>query len=576
MSNSTPVQVIRGIGASPGIVTGPVFRYEVRKIVVERRQIEDGPAELARLEAALEQARHEVHALFEQAKQDVGDAEAAVFEAHEMFLSDPDLLLLVHTAIQEQHTDAAYAWQTGTGEYADQLRSIGDEYLAARAADIEDVAQRVLRILQGIGETRAKLLEPVVIVAPDLAPSDTMLFDKAKVLAFCTELGGPTSHVAILSKALGIPAITGLGEAVSQLRSGVHVIVDGNMGEILVNPDQQTLNRYQQQADRQAQSYQEARAAAHQPAVTLDGTRVEVVANIGSPENAKEALEYGAEGVGLLRTEFLFMEREAAPSEEEQLAVYQAILTTMGTRPVVTRTLDIGGDKPAPYIKVPEEMNPFLGVRGIRLTLQHSEVGQSQLRALLRAGVGHTLKIMFPMVATSEEVQAIRQQIQLAQETLTAQGLPFAQNCEIGIMVEVPSAAIMADALAGQVDFFSIGTNDLTQYTLAIDRTNAGVASMADALHPAVLRLIRMVIEAAHAQGKWVGVCGELAGDVLAVPVLLGLGLDEFSASHRLVPLIKQAIRRYSVAESRQIATMALSLPNAAQVRQYLRGVAHS
>ena len=567
-------QTMRGISASAGIAIGPVFRYEMREQAVEERRVEDSAAELARLEAALARAKTEIGELAERTRQEVGSGNAGIFEAHEMFLDDPELLEQVRATIATRHINADYAWKESTEPYIARLRSLGDEYLAARATDVEDVARRVIRLLHG-GEQRATQLEqPSVIVASELTPSDTVTLDKQKVLAFCTARGGATSHVAILAKALGIPAIVGLGAAAGQLRDGMLVIVDGTTGELILAPDDATVAAYRQRAATLAQAQAEAQAQAREPAITADGKRVEIVANIGSPDDAASALACGAEGVGLLRTEFLFLDRDTPPDEDEQVAAYSAIMEAMGQRPVVIRTLDIGGDKPAPYLDMAAEANPFLGVRGLRLSLVHPEVFQAQLRALLRAGAGHNLRIMFPMVATRAEALAARQQIATAQAQLAVRGATFAQQCEVGIMVEVPSAALLADVLVDTVDFFSIGTNDLSQYTLAADRTNAAVAPLADALHPAVLRLIRTVIEEAHARGRWVGLCGELAGDPLALPVLLGLDLDEFSMSARSIPLIKQAIRRCSLAQAREIARYALALGDAHEVRAYLRQLA--
>jgi phosphoenolpyruvate-protein phosphotransferase (PTS system enzyme I) len=564
------IQTIRGIGASAGIAIGPIFRYERQEQSVEERHVEDSAAERARLDAALAQAKEEIRALLIQAQRDVGSSNASIFEAHELFLSDPDLLEQVRDTINTRHVNAEYAWKEGAEQYAAKLRSLDDEYLAARAADVEDVAKRVLRILHGAEAPSAHLEEPSVIVATELTPSDTVTLDRQKVLAFCTARGGATSHAAILAKALGIPAVVGLGAAADHLQTGAHVIVNGATGELVIEPDEATVTAYRQQAHLLVQSQSEAQEKAREPALTADGKQVEVVANIGSPDEATSALVRGAEGVGLLRTEFLFLNRDTPPDEDEQAAVYSAIMETMGQRPVVIRTLDIGGDKPAPYLDMPAEMNPFLGVRGLRLSLAHPEVFQVQLRALLRAGAGHNLKIMFPMVATREEVLAAREQVASAQAALAQRGVPFTLQAEIGIMVEVPSAALLAETLAGVVDFFSIGTNDLSQYTLAADRTNAAVSPLADAFHPAVLRLISMVIEAAHAQGKWVGLCGELAGDPLAVPVLLGLGLDEFSMTARSIPLAKQAIRRCTISQARETAQRALALGDAHEVREYL------
>jgi phosphoenolpyruvate-protein phosphotransferase len=358
------------------------------------------------------------------------------------------------------------------------------------------------------------------------------------------------------------------------MRNDLTLIVDGGDGAVVIEPDDATLANYRQRADVLKRLRQTASAAAHETAITTDGVRVEVVANIGSVQDAAEAIASGAEGVGLLRTEFLYLDRADPPGEDEQTGIYRAILEIMGQRPVVVRTLDIGGDKPAPYLKMPAELNPFLGVRGLRLALARPDVFQTQLRALLRAGEGHNLKIMFPMVASLEEVREARRHFDQARIALDARGLSYARSVEVGIMVEIPSAALTAHALAEAVDFFSIGTNDLSQYTLAADRTQAEVATLADAFHPSVLRLIGMVIEAAHARGRWVGLCGELAGDPLATPVLLGLGLDEFSAGCRSIPLVKQAIRRYSSTKSRAIAAHALTLATAGEVREYLTSIA--
>ena len=565
---------LQGISASPGIAVGPVYVYTLQHIVVDRQPGQSAQVELDRLAAALATARQQLEVLTERARQGAGADEAAVFEAHQLFLDDPDLLDRVHALIEQESVKAEYAWQTGTNHYAETLSSIGDEYLAARAADVRDVSQRVLRILAGASSEVTGPQAPSVIVAEELTPSDTVMIDKSEILAFCTARGGPTSHVAILSKALGIPAVVGLGESFNALKKDLTAIVDGGSGTVLIEPDESIRVEYRQRAAALQQLRAAAEATAHQPAITLDNVRVEVVANIGSLSDAQAAIEIGAEGVGLLRTEFLYLDRADAPGEEEQVETYRAIFDMLGQRPIVVRTLDIGGDKPAPYLKMPPELNPFLGVRGIRLCLAKPDVLHTQLRALLRAGEGHNLKIMFPMVAVLEEVIEARRHFDQVRRDLEVQHVKYAQQVEIGIMVEVPAVALNARTLAEAVDFFSIGTNDLSQYTMAADRTQSEVATLADAFNPAVLQLIKMVIEAAHARGRWVGLCGELAGDPLAVPVLLGLGLDEFSMGYRSVPIVKQAIRRCSLDQSRQIAATALSLPTASEVRSYLKSIA--
>jgi phosphoenolpyruvate-protein phosphotransferase len=569
-----PTTTLQGIGASPGLAIGPLFHYEVPRLVFQRQKMERPEQELSRLQTALSQAQQEVNGLSVQAMRDGGSGEAAIFEVHEMFLSDPVLLQQVQHIIETQQCNAEYAWQEAIQRYAETLHGLGDDYLAARAQDIEDVQQRVLRILQGAPTQPTHLEKPVVIVSVDLAPSDTVVLEKRKVLAFCTASGGPTSHVAILSKALGIPAVVGLGEEIRRLDTDTLLMVDGTAGTVQVEPDAAAITHHQQRISAHSQRQQEAFRLAHQPATTLDGKHVEVAANIGMLTRASTALEYGAEGIGLLRTEFLFLDRDVAPDEEEQMEVYREVLHIMDQHPVVVRTLDIGGDKSASYLQLPSEMNPFLGLRGLRLSLTMPELFQTQLRALLRAGVGHNLKIMLPMVTSREDIQEARQHIEQARADLAARGVDYTSHCDIGIMVEVPAAAVMADTLTEVVDFFSIGTNDLAQYTLAADRTNASVTAQADALHPAVLRLIRMTVEAARTHRRRVSICGELAGDPLAVPVLIGLGVDELSMGARVIPLIKQTVRHYTTAEARSIAAHALALASATEVRRYLQSVA--
>ena len=565
---------LAGLPASPGIACGPARRIVHTALQVRRVSINDPAAELARLDAALLQAEGELASLRERAGQQVGKDEAGIFAAQQAILHDPELQGRVRKLVEGESVNAEFAWNEGVRFYADMLRGVPDEYIAARAADVEDVGRRVLARLQGHTDEPSQLDQPSVIVAAELTPADTVLLDRRYVLAFCTEGGGPTSHVAILSKALGVPCIVGLGGRLASVADDAVLLVDGAAGELLIDPDEKTRAEYLVKAEGLEKLKQEAASGAAQPAITRDGRRVEIVANIGSLDDAQEAIKHGAEGVGLLRTEFLFLDRATAPDEDEQVRAYNAIFQAIGpSKPIVVRTLDIGGDKPAPYLDAPKEDNPFLGLRGVRLTLRFKSLFETQLRSLLRAGAGYDLRVMFPMVSTPDEFIEARQILNECRTSLLAEGRACNQDCQVGIMVEVPSAAILARVFAREVDFFSIGTNDLSQYTLAAERTSADVAYLADPLHPSVLQLIQQVIEAAHANRKWVGLCGELAGNPLAAPVLLGFGLDEFSASPRSLPVLKQAVRRSSVDVARTAAQRVLEMSSAQEVHTFLQAL---
>lgn len=563
---------LRGIAASRGIAIGPVFQYRRADLHFERRRVEDREAEWARFQAALEVAREQLAEVYARAKEDTGAEQAAIFEAQALMLEDPELLGAVRAAIEGEGVNAEAALMDAAEGYAQILEGLEDEYLRARAADVRDVAGRVLRILLGVADSPAAGLKvPSVILARDLTPSDTVLLDKSLVLGFCTAEGGATSHTAILARGLGLPAVVGAGSGVLEVPDGTVVVLDGTEGVLLVEPDEGTVSTYRARRAASVAILKEARAQAHAPAVTRDGHRVEVVANIGNVEGARAALEAGAEGVGLLRTEFLYLERDHLPGEEEQYRAYRAIVEVFGERPVILRTLDIGGDKELPYLDLPREMNPFLGLRAIRLCLARPDLFRPQLRAALRAGAVGNLKVMFPMVATVEEVREARAVLEACRAELEAEGYSVAEGMEVGIMVEIPGAALMADRLADEVDFFSIGTNDLSQYTMAADRTNAHVAGLASAFHPAVLRLVGEVIRAAHRKGKWVGLCGELAGEPLAIPILVGLGLDEFSMNPPAIPIAKQIIRALTLEEAREVAQVALEVDSAAAVQELVR-----
>lgn len=562
---------ITGISASYGIAIGPAFNYKRAALDIKRHSITDPVAEWARFEIAQEIAREQLNVVFEKAEIESGAEQAEIFKAQAMMLDDPELIGTVKKAVEEQKINVESALHDAAEGFAKMLEALDDVYLASRALDVRDVSARLLRILLGISESPTEALKkPSIILANDLTPSDTILLDKTHVLGFSTALGGATSHTAILARGLGIPAVVGVGEAIFEIEEGAEIVLDGDSGEILLGVDDKTLSLYRTRQDKLSVVKTKAQAVARKPAVTLDGHQVEITANIGSVDDAQVALHAGAEGVGLLRSEFLYLERATLPSEEEQYRSYKAIADAFGEFPVVLRSLDIGGDKEIPYIDQPAENNPFLGFRAIRLCLDRPELFKPQLRAALRAGYGTNLKLMFPMIATVAEVRQVRTLLEECRAELKEEGQLTADEMEIGIMIEIPAAAIMADQLAEEVDFFSIGTNDLAQYTLAADRTNAHVAELASGFQPAVFRLIKQVIDAAHANGKWVGLCGELAGELLAIPILLGLGLDEFSMNPPAIPFAKYLIRSISMEQAKELAQTALNLSSIEEIREYV------
>jgi phosphocarrier protein FPr len=560
-----------GIPASPGVAVGPVFLYRPQVPEVVCKTVVDSASEWARLQVALGAAHQEIEALQAKAASKVGVGEAAIFGVHQMFLQDPTLQDATRRLIFDTKLNAEAAWQQAIETMADQFRALDDDYLRARVADVLDVGQRVLRHLMGVQAPALDFAEPVVLVARDLTPSDTARLSPNNVLGICTQHGGATSHSAILARALNIPAIVGLNRELEQLVSnGQQVALDGSTGQLWLHPTPEQVAQLTQKRQSWQQEQQQDKLAGRQPAITLDGHRVEVAANIGGPRDTALALEFGAEGVGLFRTEFLFMDRQSAPSEEEQLAAYQAVAQAMDQRPLIIRTLDVGGDKPLPYLSIVREDNPFLGWRGIRFCLDTPEIFKPQLRAILRASAGRNLKIMFPMISTLAELRAAKQVLGQVQDELRAEGVAFDEALDVGIMIEVPAAVAIADRLAAEVDFFSIGSNDLTQYVMAADRGNGKIAKLVHPFQPAVLQLIKQTIAAAHQAGIWAGMCGELAGNALAAPLLLGLGLDEFSMSATNIPAVKAAIRRFTLEQARQIADQALAQDSAEEVQRYL------
>lgn len=561
-----------GISASRGISIGPVFQFVRQKLEIQETESTYPAGEMDRLQAAMNSAKDQIDGIYQKALKESSDADAEIFQAHRMILDDPELLSGVKEKINIGGKSAEFAMLDTGRAFSDIMAAMKDEYFAARATDIMDVTNRVLRILLGVAESPTSGLKtPSIIVADDLTPSDTVMLNKSLVIGFCTARGSSTSHTAILARGLGIPAVAGTGDEVLDLVNGTDVILDGTNGIVIFAPDADLIKDYRKRIKAVNTIREEAMKFAKEPVKTVDGKVVEVVANIGNVESARSAIENGAEGVGLLRTEFLYLEQTKLPTEEEQFQVYNEILDVFGDMPVILRTLDVGGDKEIPYMGLEKEANSFLGQRALRLCLVRPDIFKPQLRAALRASNGHNLKIMFPMVATASEVRAARKVLAECEAELKEEGTEIADNIEIGIMVEIPSAAMVADQLAKEVDFFSIGTNDLSQYTMAADRTNPKVAALSNAFFPAVLRLVREVIKAAHKEGKWVGMCGELAGEPLALPILLGLELDEFSMNPPMIPLAKQILRTLDAGEMKTIADQALDLEEPEQIQAFIK-----
>jgi len=553
---------LAGVAASPGMAAGPVWQYQRGKIVVAPTA-RDAAAELTRLARALESAKRELAELHEEVKSKAGAGRAAIFKAHAEFLEDRSLIDAAETLIRNESRSAGYAWEQSYLNQAKSLAAQSDQLLAARAVDLRDAGRRVLRLLAERIEDAPKLPDtPVILIADDLSPSDTARLDPALTLGVCTAAGGPTSHTAIIARSLDIPAVVGAGDSLLDLADDTDVVLDGNSGILVLEPSEADRTNARQVQAELAARREEERRACYQPAIMLDGSRIEVVANIAAPEEAAKAVEAGGEGVGLLRTEFLFLGREQAPTEDEQTAAYSEMVRALNGLPIIIRTLDIGGDKSVPYMAMPAEENPFLGERGIRLCLNRPELFRTQLRAIFRAAAEGPVRIMFPMISTLEELKKAKA---LTEQVRKEMG---AEPVEIGIMIEVPSAVMLAEELAEQVDFFSVGSNDLTQYTLAVDRMHPVLSRQADGLHPAVLRMIDRTVRAADKAGKWVGVCGGIAGDPAGVVILAGLGVKELSVSIPSIAAVKAQVRGLTKQQAQERARRALSCSDAAAVRR--------
>ncbi len=561
------VNALSGVCASPGLAVGRIVQYRQDVIVVAETD-ESPEREHGKLVAALKAAQDQIEAL----KNGVADpAGAAILDAHQHLLQDPDLLEIAVAGVMQSQA-AGHAWRLAFMQYAQRLECLEGAHnalLRERGSDIRDVGRRVLALLAGVKPSHIDLPHGAILIAEELTPSDTASLDRSKLLGFCTTTGGATSHVAILARSFGIPALCGVDEAALALAQGTLVILDGAQGLLHHAPSESDIAQAHERMAQQAARREQEAALALDAAVTTDGHRIEVVANVRNATEAREAVALGGEGVGLLRSEFLFDERDTAPSEDEQAAAYVAVADALGAqRTLVIRTLDVGGDKPLPYLPLPKEDNPFLGLRGVRVSLDQPEMFRTQLRAILRASGKARLHIMFPMIATLEELREAK--ALLAAEAAASGHSDF----KVGIMIEVPSAALLAEQFARETDFFSIGTNDLTQYTLAMDRGHPKLAKKADGLHPSVLKMIALTCEGAARHGKWVGVCGSLASDAMAVPVLIGLGVSELSVSVPATPAIKALVRRLSLNDCKVLAQEVIQLGTTAEVRARLAAFA--
>ncbi len=551
--------LILGVAASPGVAVGYTYRIQHQEITVAEAGSSPN-AERRKLEQAIGQARGEIEALRAKVHGQADAGKAAIFAAHLELLEDPELEDTA-TNLIDKGKSAAFAWKQSYSAQAEILSKLKNELLAARATDLRDVGERVLRILTGATTEAVSYPDNSILLAEDLTPSDTATMQAGKVLGFCTVGGGATSHVSILARSMDIPAIAGAEPRIMDLPNGTPVILDGSKGKLRLNPSPDEMEQVRQKQIRLKAKREVEFAHAEEPAITKDGYRIEVVANIGNQKDAEKGISLGGEGVGLLRSEFVFMERDSAPSEEEQTQIYSNIAKVLGDRPLIIRTLDVGGDKPLPYLPIPHEENPFLGVRGIRIGFDRPDILRTQLRAILRASTQGNVKVMFPMIATLEDWRMAKAMLEEERQNL---GLPPIQS---GIMVEVPSAAVLAKQFAQEADFFSVGTNDLTQYTLAMDRGHPKLAPYVDSLSPAILSLIGMAAKAANDHGKFCGICGGIGSDPQAVPILIGLGVKELSVSVPTIPSIKAQIRSLSLADCQQLAAKALTLQSGAEVR---------
>ncbi|WP_431804875.1 phosphoenolpyruvate--protein phosphotransferase [Halobacillus andaensis] len=560
------------MAASSGIAIAKVYRLEAPDLSYNKTEVNNPEQEVKRLHDALDISKQELEKIKDHTKKSLGDEHAEIFSAHLLVLSDPELIKPIEDKIKADNVNAEAALDETANMFIDMFKGMDNEYMRERAADIQDVTKRVMAHLLNVTFPDPALInEEVVIVADDLTPSDTAQLNKQFVKGFTTDIGGRTSHSAIMARSLEIPAVVGTKEITNKAEKDVMIIVDGIDGDVIIDPSSDEINKYEQKQQEFEKKKQEWAKLKDEATVTSEGEHVELAANIGTPEDVEGVLNNGGEGVGLYRTEFLYMGKNQLPTEDEQYEAYSSVLKQMGDKPVVVRTLDIGGDKELDYLDLPDEMNPFLGYRAIRLCLERDDIFRVQLRALLRASIHGNLKIMFPMIATLQEFREAKAILNEEKQNLIDEGKEVAEAFEVGMMVEIPATAVIARQFAKEVDFFSIGTNDLIQYTMAADRMNERVSYLYQPYNPAILNLINNVIEAAHAEGKWAGMCGEMAGDEIAIPILLGLGLDEFSMSATSILPARTQIKDLSKQELASFKSEILSMGTSEEVVQFVK-----
>ena len=567
-------KLIKGIAASDGVAIAKAYLLVEPDLSFTNEKITDTDAEIKKFRNALEASKIELTKIRNNAEKSLGADKAAIFDAHLLVLDDPELIQPIEDKIANEKVNAPEALNEVTTQFITIFESMDNEYLRERAADIRDVSKRVLAHLLGVELPNPSMIdESVVIIGNDLTPSDTAQLNKEFVQGFVTNIGGRTSHSAIMSRSLEIAAVVGTKSITHEVKQGDMVIVDGITGDVIIDPTEDELIAYQNKRERFFEDKKELQKLRDAETVTVDGEHAELAANIGTPDDLYGVMENGAEGIGLYRTEFLYMGRDQMPTEDEQFEAYKKVLETMKDKRVVVRTLDIGGDKELPYLNLPKEMNPFLGYRAIRLCLDQQDIFRTQLRALLRASAYGKLNIMFPMVATIKEFRDAKAILLEEKDKLTSEGQEVADDIEVGIMVEIPSTAALADIFAKEVDFFSIGTNDLIQYTMAADRMSERVSYLYQPYNPAILRLVKQVIEASHKEGKWTGMCGEMAGDQTAVPLLLGLGLDEFSMSATSILKARRQINGLSKNEMAELANRAINCATQDEVKELVHRI---